>query len=49
MAVQAVLEKLEGGSPEKRIETPIHVVTLADLDRLEIDELLHPDLDRYLK
>ena len=49
MAVQAVLEKLEGGSPEKRIETPIHVVTLADLDRPEIDELLHPDLGRYLK
>ena len=47
-AVQAVVEKLNGGSPEKRIETPIHVVTLADLERPEIDELLHPDLKRYL-
>ncbi len=48
-AVKVVVEKLNGGTPGKRVETPVHVVTLADLDRPEIDELLHPDLDRYLK
>ena len=48
-AVKVVVEKLNGGTPGKRVETPVHVVTLADLDRPEIDKLLHPDLDRYLK
>ena len=48
-AVKVVVEKLNGGTPGKRVETPVHVVTLAELDRPEIDELLHPDLDSYLK
>ncbi len=48
-AVKVVVEKLNGGTPGKRVETPVHVVTLAELGRPEIDELLHPDLDRYLK
>ncbi|HUG81375.1 MAG TPA: substrate-binding domain-containing protein [Bryobacterales bacterium] len=47
-AVTTVAQALRGETPEKRIETPIHVLTAADLARPEIDELLHPDLSKYL-
>jgi len=47
-AVQTVAQALKGETPEKRIETPIHVLTAADLARPEIDQLLHPDLSKYL-
>ena len=47
-AVQTIVKALNGETPEKRIETPIHVLTADDLARPEIDELLHPDLDEYL-
>lgn len=49
MAVKTIVEKLNGESPEKRIEIPIHVITAADLDDPAIDALLHPDLDKYLR
>ena len=47
-AVKTVVDVLNGQTPQKRIETPIHVLTADDLARPEIDELLHPDLDKYL-
>ena len=47
-AVKSVVDALDGQTPQKRIETPIHVLTADDLSRPEIDELLHPDLDKYL-
>ncbi len=47
-AVKTITQALNGETPEKRIETPIHVLTADDLARPEIDELLHPDLDKYL-
>ena len=48
-AVKTVLAKLNGETPEKRIDSPATVVTLEDLSRPEIDALLHADLDKYLK
>ena len=48
VAVKTVVDALNGLTPEKRIETPIHVLTADDLARPEIDKLLHPDLDKYL-
>jgi ribose transport system substrate-binding protein len=47
-AVKTITRALNDETPEKRIETPIHVLTADDLARPEIDELLHPDLDKYL-
>ncbi len=47
-AVKTVLAKLNGETPEKRIDSPATVVTLEDLSRPEIDALLHADLDKYL-
>ena len=41
-AVKSVVDALDGQTPQKRIETPIHVLTADDLSRPEIDELLHP-------
>jgi ribose transport system substrate-binding protein len=48
-AVKAVLAKLNGETPQKRIDSPAAVVTAANVDTPEIDKLLHPDLDKYLK
>jgi len=47
-AVKTVLAKLNGQTPEKRIDSPATVVTVEDLSRPEIDALLHTDLDKYL-
>jgi hypothetical protein len=38
-----------GETPEKRIDSPARVVVAADLSLPEIDSLVHPDLDKYLK
>ena len=42
--VKAVTEKLDGKSPEKKIDLSATVITKADLDKPEIQKLLHPDL-----
>ena len=47
-AVKTVLAKLNGRTPEKRIDSPATVVTAEDLSRPEIDSLLHSDLRKYL-
>ena len=47
-AVKTILAKLNGQTPEKRIDSPATVVTAEDLSRPEIDALLHSDLDKYL-
>ncbi len=46
--VRAVTEKLDGKTPEKKIDLSAAVITKADLDRPEIQQLLHPDLKKYL-
>ena len=48
-AVETIVAKLNGETPEKRIDLPARVITAEDLSRPEIDALLHPDLDKYLK
>jgi ribose transport system substrate-binding protein len=42
--VRAVTDKLDGKSPEKKIDLSATVITKADLDKPEIKKLLHPDL-----
>ncbi len=48
-AVKTILAKLNGETPEKRIDSPARVVTAADLSDPEVDRLLHPDLGKYLQ
>ena len=48
-AVKTVVQKLRGETPPKKIDLPARLVTAADLEKPEIQQLLHPDLDRYLK
>ena len=47
-AVKAVTDKLNGKTPQKRIDLSAVVITKADLGKPEIKELLHPDLKKYL-
>ena len=47
-AVKTLVAKLNGQTPEKRINSPATVVTVEDLSRPEIDALLHSNLDKYL-
>lgn len=48
-AVKTIVAKLAGETPEKRIDSPARVVTLDDLSDPEVDQLLHPDLEKYLE
>ena len=48
-AVKTMVEQLEGGTPEKRINTPVRLVTASNLDDPEVDAFLHPDLEKYLR
>jgi ribose transport system substrate-binding protein len=47
-AVKAVTDKLNGKTPPKRIDLSAVVITKADLAKPEIQQLLHPDLKKYL-
>ena len=44
-AVNTIVAKLNGETPEKVIQSPSRLVTLEDLSKPEIDALLHPDLN----
>lgn len=46
--VRIVTEKLDGKTPDKKIDLSAQVITKADLDKPEIKQLLHPDLTKYL-
>jgi ribose transport system substrate-binding protein len=48
-AVVAAVEKLKGGTPQKIQNLPPRVVTKENLNDLDIEKQLHPDLDKYLK
>ncbi len=48
-SVVAALTKLRGGTPEKIQNLPPRVVTPENVSDPEIDKILHPDLDKYLK
>jgi ribose transport system substrate-binding protein len=46
--VRAVSEKLDGRTPEKKVDLNAVVITKVDLDKPAIQALLHPDLKKYL-
>lgn len=48
-AVVAAVEKLKGVTPQKIQNLPPRVITKDMLDDPEVNKLLHPDLDKYLK
>ena len=47
-AVVAALTKLRGGTPEKIQNLPARVVTRDNMGDPGINQILHPDLDKYL-
>jgi ribose transport system substrate-binding protein len=46
--VRTVTDKLNGKTPPKKIDLSAKVISKADLDKPEIKQLLHPDIDKYL-
>ena len=49
IAVETIVNKLDGETPEKRIDSPARVVRAADLDDPDVKKLLNPDLEKYIK
>jgi ribose transport system substrate-binding protein len=47
--VQTVVARLRGETPEKRIDLPARLITAAEIEKPEVQTLLHPGLDTYLK
>ncbi len=48
-AVKTVVAKLRGETPAKKIDLPARLLTAADLDKPDVNQLLNPDLKKYLK
>jgi len=48
LGVQTLVDHIEGKTVPKVIDTGVHMVTPANLDTPEIQQLLHPPLDEYL-
>jgi len=44
--VKAAVQKLDGKTPPKKIDLSAVVITKVDLDKIEIQQLLHPDLTK---
>jgi ribose transport system substrate-binding protein len=49
LGVRTMVEHLKGQGVEKRIDTGVTIVTLDNLNTPEVQALLHPPLDQYLK
>jgi ribose transport system substrate-binding protein len=49
LAVETLVNKMRGKTPEKRIDTGATLVTGANLKESAIQELLNPPIDKYLK
>lgn len=49
LVVKTVVDKLNGKDVEKRIDTGATLVTKENMDQPEIKDLLHPDLEKWLK
>jgi ribose transport system substrate-binding protein len=49
LAVETLVNKMRGKTPEKRIDTGATLVTGANLKESPIQELLNPPIDKYLK
>ncbi len=48
-AVQTLVDKLNGKTPPHRIDLSGQVVSLENLNKPEIQALLHPNINKYLK
>ena len=48
-AVESIVKQLNGTKPERRIDTGATVVTAANIKNPEIQQLLNPPIDQYLK
>ncbi len=48
-AVKTVVSKLRGETPPKKIDSPARVLASADLAKPEVQKLLNPELEKYLK
>jgi ribose transport system substrate-binding protein len=46
--VRAVTEKLDGKTPPKTLDLSAVLIRKDNLERLDVKELLHPDLEKYL-
>jgi ribose transport system substrate-binding protein len=49
LGVRSIVDHLQGKPVEKRIDTGVTMVTRDNLEAPEIQTLLHPPLDQYLK
>ena len=49
LGVKTLLDHLRGKPIEKRVDTGVTLITPANLDEPESQQLLHPPLDQYLK
>ena len=49
IGVKTIVDKLDGKTPEKRIDSPARVVRAADLDDPEVMKLMNPALEKYIK
>lgn len=49
LGVVTVIQHLQGGKVEKRIDTGVRLVTAENMEEPEIHDLLHPPLEKYLK
>jgi ribose transport system substrate-binding protein len=49
LAVESIVNQLHGKTPEKRVDTGATLVTLANLKEPAIQDLLNPQIDKYLK
>jgi ABC-type sugar transport system substrate-binding protein len=49
LGVQSIVDHLLGKTVPRRIDTGVVLVTAANLDSPEIQELLSPPLDKYLQ
>jgi ribose transport system substrate-binding protein len=49
LGVKTLLDHLRGRPIEKRVDTGVTLITPANLDAPESQQLLHPPLDRYLR
>jgi ribose transport system substrate-binding protein len=49
LAVKTIVDNLRGHPPEKRIDTGVTVVTAANLKQPEIQDLVNPPIQKYIK
>jgi ribose transport system substrate-binding protein len=49
LGVKSIMDRLNGASPEKRIDTGATVVTASNLNDPAVRDLVHPPIGRYLR